>query len=160
MMLPPKTAILDKQLEAAVDSQGVPVTIHWSAHLGHNECFPLVLEVYLELVKKGWAHPEMPLQNGHRVIYAKYIDGSIAGGIVYAYHEQIRTGWIFLSFTAPEHRGKGINSLCHSHFEQDVKRMGALSIASFVHTDNTPRLNSAKKVGLHPQFYRTYKSLG
>lgn len=155
----PRQVILDKQIDTTVDSHGVPITIHWSAQLGGNECFPVVLEVYLELVKKGWAHPEMALTNSQRIIYAKYADGSIAGGIVYTYVEAQRYGWIFLSFTAPEHRGKGINAICHTYFENEAKRLGALSIASFVHIDNTPRLRSASKVGLQPEFYRTYKKL-
>jgi GNAT superfamily N-acetyltransferase len=155
----PRQIILDKLIAESVDSKGTPITIHWSAQLGGNECFALVLEVYLELVKKGWAHLDMPLNNSQKIIYAKYADGSIAGGIVYMYNELQRYGWIFLSFTAPEHRGKGINSICHVHFENDVKRLGALSVASFVHIDNTPRLRSAAKVGLQPEFYRTYKKL-
>jgi len=156
---PPRHIILDKLLAESTDSAGTPIEVHWSAQLGGNECFPLVLEVYLELVKKGWAHPDMPLNNSQKIIYAKYTDGSIAGGIVYMYNEAQRHGWIFLSFTAPEHRGKGINGICHTFFENDVKRLGALSIASFVHIDNTPRLRSAAKVGLQPEFYRTYKKL-
>jgi GNAT superfamily N-acetyltransferase len=155
----PEPPIQERKIKDTVDKLGNPIELHWSLTLGGNECFTMVLDVYSELLKKGWANSDVVFDNKNRIIYAKYPDGTIGGGIVFKYFEDLRTGWILLSFTAPDHRGKGINGLCHEFVENECKRLGAKSISSFVHIDNAPRLAAAKKVGLEPQYYRTYKKL-
>jgi hypothetical protein len=71
----------------------------------------------------------------------------------------VRMGWIVLSFTDPDCRGRGINELLHYTMEDDVKRLGGDRICSLVHVDNVSRQKSAEKVGLRPQFYRMNKLL-
>jgi hypothetical protein len=43
--------------------------------------------------------------------------------------------------------------------EDDIKKLGGERIASLVHVNNIKRQNSAKKVGMVPQFYRMNKEL-
>jgi GNAT superfamily N-acetyltransferase len=69
----------------------------------------------------------------------------------------MKEGWIILSFTAPEYRGKGVNQLMHKYFEQIIKDKGGNKIASHVNVNNVSRIKAAQKVGFVPLYYRMNK---
>lgn len=135
------------------------VTVRSSATLANTPCMKLVLSVYAELLELGWAMPRMPFSNASRVIWAENSDGAVLGGICYDFVQNNLEAFINLSFTAPEHRGGGVNALCHEFLEQECRKNNINTIGSVVHTQNAPRLKSAAKVGLNPDFYRMVKIL-
>ena len=118
-----------------------------------------MLSCYGELLDKEWAAIGIPFRNTSSVIWIEDQDGQVMGGICYDIVTERREGWINLSFTVPEFRGRGINALAHSHFEQECKLRGMIYIGSIVSTENVQRLRSAEKVGLEPLFYRMIKRL-
>ena len=68
-------------------------------------------------------------------------------------------GWLVLSFTEPEFRGRGLNQICHQYYEEDCKKLGAVMLSSLVAVDNKSRIKSAAKVGMYPKFYRMHKDI-
>ena len=147
------------KIDTVKDKNGDVLALHYSESIANTPTLSLFLKVYAEIVEKGWSNPTIPFSNKNSVVWVERPDSSVAGGICFEYVPSTSLGWIVLSFTAPEERGKGINSILHPAFERIVKRMGATQIASLVHIDNTSRLRSSEKVGLVPQYYRMYKKL-
>jgi hypothetical protein len=146
-------------IDTVKDKNGDELALHYSESIANTPTVALFLKVYGEIVEKGWSNPTIPFTNKNSVVWVERPDASVAGGICFEYVPSTSLGWIVLSFTAPEERGKGINSILHPQFERIVKRMGATQIASLVHIDNESRLRSSTKVGLEPQYYRMYKKL-
>jgi GNAT superfamily N-acetyltransferase len=146
-------------IDTVKDKNGHTLSIHYSDSIANTPTVPLFLKVYAEIIEKGWSNPTFPFTNKNNVVWASRSDSSIAGGICFEYIPNTQLGWIILSFTAPDERGKGINSILHPVFERIVKKMGATQISSLIHIDNESRLRSSAKVGFEPKFYRMYKKL-
>lgn len=140
------------------DSRGSTLDIHQSNSLSLCPALSLFLKVYAEILDQGFANPNVAWRNKSSMVWAE-INGKVVGGICYEYEPETRMGWIVLSFTHPDYRGRGINGLLHEFFEAEIKKLGGARIASLIHVDNVSRIKSAEKVGLLPQFYRTLKIL-
>lgn len=143
-------------LKKVEDKTGDILDVYFQKDLIMCPAFSSFLKVYAEIVDKGFSNPAVTWDNNKRVIWAQK-DGKIAGGICYEFQQVARIGWIVLSFTDPEFRGRGINEIIHNLMEVDIKKLGGDRICSLVHVDNVSRLRSAEKVGLKPQFYRMNK---
>lgn len=147
-----------KLLKSAVDKKAELLDIYWMDNLIMCPALSMLLKVYAEMIDRGHSNPFFTWSNKNRVVWAQK-GNQIVGGICYEYDAGGRIGWIVLSFTDPEFRGRGINELLHYAMEDDVKRLGGDRICSLVHIDNISRQKSAEKVGLRPQFYRMNKFL-
>ncbi len=148
-----------KEMYRAPDKNGDELILFYSDSISNTPVVALFLKVYAEIIEKGWCNPTIPFANSNKVVWAERADGSIAGGVCFEITPHNQTGWIILSFTAPEERGKGINAICHTAFEKASKKLGATQISSLVHMDNASRLRSSEKVGFKPQYYRMHKPL-
>ncbi len=142
-----------------VDHHGEKLVVLFKESLHDSSALPLILETYSELLRKGFAQFSIPFKNTSKVVWLENNNGVILGGICFDYFQDRREAWIYLSFTAPEFRGQGINEICHFHFEKICKDYGAVSIGSTVAVNNVSRLKSAKKVGLEPAYYKMFKSI-
>ena len=121
--------------------------------------FKLMFECYLELLQNGQTSEIMPWRNSSLIIWVQNLEKEILGGICYDFVNDRKEGWINFTFTSPDHRRKGINSLCYSYFEQECIKKGMSAISGVISVSNTAALNSAKKVGRTPEFYRVSKRL-
>jgi len=148
-----------KKIKDTLDKLGNQVELWHSDTLAWSPAFTLFLRVYADTVDQGMALNQIPFKNGNRITWAQDDSGNILGGICYEYFSESKTGWIVLSFTAPEYRGRGINELCHEIFENDCKSLGANNLASLVSVNNESRIKSAAKVGMTPKFYRMQKKI-
>jgi GNAT superfamily N-acetyltransferase len=149
-----------KHLDSTEDKFGNLLEIYLTESLAWSPVYALVLKTHLEIVEKHFAPPILDnLSDNTKVIWAQDKDGNILGGIAFTIREKLFAGCIELSFTAPEHRGKGINGICHKYFEQYVKNLGINLITSFVHVNNTQRLKSAEKENFKPAYYVMYKKI-
>lgn len=140
------------------DSRDSLLDIYQSNTLASCPALSLFLKVYAEIMDQGFSNPVIAWRNKSNIVWAQ-LDNRVVGGICYDYDSDTRLGWIVLSFTDPEFRGRGINGILHKFFEADIKNLGGTRIASLIHINNASRLKSAAKVGLLPQFYRTMKIL-
>lgn len=134
------------------------VTIHIQDNLNMCPALSLFLKVYAETIDKGYSNPVPVFSDNYRMVWAE-LYGEVIGGICYEYRPKVKTGWIILSFTAPNHRGQGLNETLHQHMEENIKELGGKRVCSYVSINNESRLKSAEKVGLKPQFYRMNKNL-
>jgi hypothetical protein len=148
-----------QKLSNSVDQSGNPIEIWHSTDLQHTPCIPLVLRVYAELIDQKWTPSVLIFKPTSRVIWVQNSDAKVMAGIVYEYQPEFQNGHLILSFTDPDHRGQGLNKICHLGYEADCKKLGAINLSSFVHVDNISRLRSAEKVGMLPKFYKMHKEI-
>lgn len=144
-----------------VDSTGQPLDIWFSDHVAGCRALALFLKTYAEIIDTGFASPLVVWAevNKSHCVYAVDSNNKIVGGIVFEFRQLARGGWITLSFTHPEHRGRRINQILHKYVEEFVRLRGGDHIASHVHVDNLSRLKSSERVGLKPQYYRMHQPL-
>lgn len=150
-----------KLIEKAYDSLGNDIEIWLSETLVNSEAMVLFLKTYTEIMEKGWATMYFPWgdSNKYSVLYARDSGGNVIAGIAYEYRPLMKEGWILLSFTKTEFRGRHLNGILHDYFETMMRNKGALRLASHIHKDNLSALRSAEKVGRIPEYYRLQKDL-
>lgn len=146
-------------IKESADRNNERVILYSSDNLSFTPVIPLMLRVHAEIVEKKFSLPLITFNNSSRVVWAERENKKVIGGICYEYRPEARCGWLILSFTDPDERGKGINALVHELFESNCKKLGATHLSSYVHLNNKSRLESLKSVGLIPHMYRTYKKL-
>jgi GNAT superfamily N-acetyltransferase len=142
----------------ALDNQGNSINIWHQENLNMCRALSLFLKVYAETIDEGFSN-SVPFHNDNsRMVWAE-LNGIVVGGICYEYKQSLNMGWIVLSFTDPQYRGRGINKILHEYMENDIKKLGGYRVCSYVSINNEKRLKAAEKVGLKPQFYRMQKLL-
>jgi GNAT superfamily N-acetyltransferase len=143
------------------DATGAQLNISFTDMISGSQAMSLFLKTYAEIMDTEFAAPIVVWAdvNKSHCVYATDVDGKVVGGIVFEYRHYARGGWITLSFTHPEHRGRRINQILHKYLEEFVRLRGGDHIASHVHVDNASRLKSSERVGLKPQYYRMYQPL-
>jgi GNAT superfamily N-acetyltransferase len=151
----------DEVVGTEFDSTGAQLTISFTDMIAGSSAMSLFLKTYAEIIDTEFASPIIVWAdvNKSHCVYATDSNNKVVGGIVFEYRPFARGGWITLSFTHPEHRGRRINQILHKYLEEFVKLRGGDHIASHVHVDNASRLRSSERVGLKPQYYRMYQSL-
>lgn len=149
-----------KHLSNTEDKFGNLVEIYFAENLAWSPVYTLVLKTHLEIVEKKFSPPQLDhLGDNTKVIWAQDTNGNVLGGIAFTIRANLFSGCIELSFTAEEHRGKGINGVCHKYFEKYVKDQGINLITSLVHINNKQRLVSAEKENFKPAYYVMYKKI-
>jgi len=121
----------------------------------------LILQTAGELIEKGFSiENSIGIFDSAEVIWAECNNIPI-GGICYCKQLQgVSAGnWIILSFTDPEWRGLNVNYICHKELEKLTIADGMNQITSLVHVNNIARIESCKKVGMSPKFYRMNQTL-
>jgi len=148
------------QLGSEHDSMGQELIIMQSTSLAMSPVYTFFLRATADLIDAGYAWPMTAWQDADcEAVYAE-IDGKIIGHIVYSKEKlDKKILWITLSAVDPEYRGRGIYSLLHKYFESIAKELGCAYIASQVHKNNTPRLQSAAKEDMKPTFYYMGKKI-
>jgi GNAT superfamily N-acetyltransferase len=160
----PKAPLLvpacDQIVGTETDATGRELKISFTDVIAGSNAMTLFLKTYAEIIETGFAAPMVVWAdvNKSHCVYATDSNNCVVGGIVFEYRPFARGGWITLSFTHPNERGKRINQLLHKYVVKFVKMRGGNHIASHVHVDNASRLKSSERVGLKPQFYRMYQS--
>lgn len=151
----------DEVVGSETDSTGRQLNISFTDVVAGSPAMSLFLKTYAEIIDTGFASPLVVWAdvNKSHCIYATDANNTVVGGIVFEFRQFARGGWITLSFTHPDNRGRRINQLLHKYVVEFVKLRGGDHIASHVHVDNASRLKSSERVGLKPQFYRMYQSL-
>jgi hypothetical protein len=148
-----------KKLYDTVDGAGAPCSLYWSDMISCDErVMGLFLRTYGELLEKGHGNPTVTWTNKNRVVWAER-DGKVLAGIVYDYWADTLQGWIVLSFTAPEERGKHLQTIVQNAVEADLKASGANKLCSIVHHTNIARLKAAERGGMQIQYHRMFKDL-
>lgn len=154
-------APVHKQVGQETDAQGNVLDIWFSDMIANTPALPAFLRQYAEIIERGFATPYVTWGefNKLHIVYALDSTGTLVGGIAFEYRAIAKEGWLVLSFTEKEFRGRGINGLLHPYFEEITARHGGIRIGSFVHVNNTSRLRSAEKVDFLPEYYRMAKFL-
>jgi GNAT superfamily N-acetyltransferase len=142
-----------------IDAQGNELTIWFCDIIAQTPALAPFLRSYAELIDQGYASPYVAWGevNKLHVVYALNAQEQFVGGIAFEYRQVAREGWLTLSFTEKEFRGRRINQVLHQYFEEIIRRRGGSRIASFIHKDNASRLKSAERVDFVPQYYRMVK---
>lgn len=155
--LPPVHTVVGKE----VDAQGNELTIWFCDIIAQTPALSPFLRNYAELIDQGHATAYVAWGevNKLHVVYATDSAKQFVGGIAFEYRHLSKEGWLTLSFTEKEFRGRRVNQVLHQYFEEIVRRRGGSRIASFVHKDNLSRLKSAQRVNFEPQYYRMTKIL-
>jgi GNAT superfamily N-acetyltransferase len=148
-----------KKIADAQDKLGNPIEVWQSDTMQYTPVVAPFLKVWAELVDKGFSLPTFAFKISNRVVWVQDTSGNVQGGIAYEYYPDQRMGWLVLSFTEPEFRGRGLNQICHEYYEADCKKLGAYMLSSLVEVNNKSRLASAAKVGMYPKFYRLHKEI-
>jgi hypothetical protein len=150
-----------KQVGQETDAQGNVLDIWFSDLIASTPAMAPFLKHYAQLIEDGFASPYVAWGevNKLHIVYATNTEGKVVGGIAFEYRPIAKEGWLLLSFTENEFRGRRINGLLHQYFEEVIARRGGKQIASFVHVDNTSRLKSAERVNFVPQYHRMVKSV-
>jgi GNAT superfamily N-acetyltransferase len=143
------------------DAQGNELTIWFCDIIAQTPALAPFLRNYAELIdnKHATAYVAWGEVNKLHVVYAIDNDNRFVGGIAFEYRHVSKEGWLTLSFTEKEFRGRRVNQVLHQYFEEIVRKRGGNRIASFVHKDNVSRLKSAQRVDFEPQYYRMTKVL-
>ena len=115
--------------------------------------------VYSTELSIQFSQESIPFTNNSRAIWVESADKKILGAICYDYKEQSKCGWIHMSFTDINERGKGINKICYKILESDCKKLGATYLSSFVSVRNKMRLDSSPAVGMIATHYKMYKKI-
>jgi len=151
----------DQIVGTETDAAGNQLNISFTDVIAGSSAMALFLKTYAELIDTGFSSPIVVWAdvNKSHCIYATDSNNKVVGGIVFEYRHLSRGGWITLSFTHPDNRGRRINQLLHKYVVEFVKLRGGDHIASHVHLDNASRLKSSERVGLKPQYYRMHQSL-
>jgi 5S rRNA maturation endonuclease (ribonuclease M5) len=151
----------DRKIDTTSDHQGSTIQIWMAESLNGSACVSLFLKTYAELVDRKLSSAVMSWNDFHKyhAVYCTNLEGQVLGGIAFEYRPIVKEGWIILSFTAPESRGRRINQILHRYFEKVVISRGGDQIGSHVHVDNQSRLKACERVGLKPQFYKMKKYL-
>jgi hypothetical protein len=123
-----------------------------------SRALPIFLREYADLIERGHARPFTPHNDKSRVVFESK-DDVISGGIVYNVNRVTKVGWIVFSFTVQEFLRTGVYTRLHRRLESILKEGGMTNIASHVHVSNTARLESCRKVGMSPVYYRMNKRL-
>lgn len=147
-----------KKIKTVTDNRGAEFDIYWQETISMCPALPLFLKVYAETIEKGFSNPVITWSNKNRIVWAQRGD-KVIGGIAYEYAVDSKMGWIILSFTADDERGKHINNKLYSILEEDIKKMGGERISSLCHVDNTSMHKSFERRGMTPQFYRMNKMI-
>ena len=150
---------MKKKVKTLPDKNGNMLDFYQSDSIAFTPALSLFLKVYAEIIDKGFGLPRIDFNNDTRVVWAQYLDGKVAAGIAYEYQADKRCGWVVLSFTNPDDRGKGIHKMLHPLYEEDSRSLGATHLSSYVNVNNTVRLATLKSVGFQPIVYKTFKSL-
>lgn len=135
------------------------VAVFNSHAIAQTPPYKLAFQCFNELLENDMAVPAMPFRNTSSVVWIENSKNIVLGGIVYEIIADRQEGWILLSFTNPEFRNLGVNTLCHKVLFKILKGKGMISVGSTVSVNNLSRLASAKKVGLEPLYYRMFKKL-
>jgi GNAT superfamily N-acetyltransferase len=151
----------DQVVGTETDATGAQLNISFTDMITGSCAMSLFLKTYAEIIDTAFAAPMITWAevNKSHCIYATDSNNLVIGGIVFEYRHFARGGWITLSFTHPENRGRRINQILHKYLEEFIRLRGGDHIASQVHVNNTARLRSSERVGLKPQYYRMYKQL-
>jgi GNAT superfamily N-acetyltransferase len=150
-----------KKVGQETDAQGNVLDIWFSDLIASTPAMAPFLRQYAALIEQGFASPYVAWGevNKLHIVYATNSEDLVVGGIAFEYRPIAKEGWLTLSFTEPEFRGRRINGLLHEYFEEIVARRGGKQIASFVHIDNTSRMKAAERVNFVPQYHRMVKSV-
>jgi GNAT superfamily N-acetyltransferase len=150
-----------KKVGQETDSLGNVLDIWFSDMIANTPALPPFLRQYAEIIERGFATPYVTWGefNKLHIVYALNDKGVVVGGIAFEYRPVAKEGWLVLSFTEQEFRGRGVNGLLHPYFEEVTARRGGIRIGSFVHINNISRQKSAEKVDFYPEYYRMAKFL-
>lgn len=147
-----------KKIKSIIEPSGDQIDIYWQDNLVNCPALSLFLKVYAETIEKGFSNPVMTWSNKNRIAWAQRGE-KIVGGIAYEYAADSKMGWIILSFTIEDERGKGINGYLYPVIEEDVKKLGGERMSSLCHVDNTSMHKAYERRGMKPQFYRMNKMI-
>lgn len=150
-----KDIILGKEL----DNKESQVIVKYCASLGGSPLIPFFLRNLANLMTAGHTHYHFAGNNRTKAVYAE-IDGKIVGHIAFEIlDDAFKTAWITLSAVDENYKKRGIYTILHKHFENQIKSLNAKKIASYVHVNNTVRQTSCAKVGMKPVYFRMEKDL-
>lgn len=141
------------------DDKKDTIKVWTNTQLAGSRAMPLFLKTYAEIMEKDFGRPFMACDDINKldVVFCTDMEDNVLGGITWTYKELFREGWMILSFTDPDQRGRRINEVCHMYLEKMVKQRGGDKIGSYVNVDNATRLRSIERTGMKPQFYRMAK---
>lgn len=144
------------------DAHGAELTIWFCDVIAQTPALAPFLRNYAELIDQKYASRFITWgmeANRLHVVYALNAQEQFVGGIAFEYKTVSKEGWLTLSFTEKEFRGRRVNQILHQYFEEIVRNLGGTHIGSLVHKDNASRLKSAQRVNFVPEYYRMAKVL-
>lgn len=141
------------------DTTGVTVNVRYVDEISDSPVVSFFLKNLGILIDNGFNLQYLTGSNKHKAVYIELND-KVIGHIVYDILEPpTKTAWITLSAVDENYKRRGLYTILHKYFEQQIALTGSKKIGSLVHVDNLARQASCKKVGMKPVFIRMEKEL-
>lgn len=142
-----------------INNEVVPFSVWESENISHTPAVPLFLRTWAEIMEQGFTEPMFIFKNANRVVWVENEEKKVIAGICFDYLPARKTGFLVLSFTDPDYRGKGLNKICHDEVVTIVKKLGGKTITSNIHVDNTSMYQASLKSGMKPELYKMSKKI-
>jgi len=136
-------------INQTTDKTGQQIKIFSSENLFVAPVLSLMLRTYAELLDNN----KIPVQcdwkslDKYRFIWAEDLDKNILGGVMYYLDFKKDWGHVYISFTNPNFRNRGINNICWNQFRDVAKAAGLTYTVGVVHPKNVEQLITSRRGG-------------
>lgn len=144
------------QIGAVTDNTGSAYRLFYASEVAETPALPIVFEGWTELLKKNLTFQRVHFGNKDSVIWIEDADHNIVSLVLFTVRKDTNDCWVLLTYTLPEHRGKGLNPKMLDSLKQVLKNIpGIKTISSNVFIENESALAAIKKTGRKIVAYRT-----
>jgi ribosomal protein S18 acetylase RimI-like enzyme len=119
---------------------------------------PFFLRHLADLIESGHSPNNLPYSSETACI-AAVLGQKVVGCLAFNIIRPSRTGWVVIAAVDPIFRRRGYYRMMHAEAERHMQRMGANSISSNMHVNNSVALAAALDSGRKIEFYRVSKKL-
>lgn len=111
-----------------------------------------------DLIENGHAtRTYIPSLTNTRIVYLK-INNEIAGHLIWEWQGN-DTAYIVFTVIDKKYSKRGLYSILHRHYEDRIKKGGALFSKSQLHIDNDRIINISKQNGYEVEYYKMIKKI-
>lgn len=129
-------------------------TIHFSQRLSDSPVLWLAVRAWSHTLERGVADPSGAdvISGEHRVIWIEHTESKLPVAIMTYSAYATTNAWIYLAYTEPKHRRKGLYARMYKYLVKKAKKDGFKKIQSGVKAGNTAMEATATKMGRSPEY--------
>ena len=150
---------MDELISVEIDKLGSEVSVYFSK--GEDitaEFTSFFLRQFANLIENGHATRNyIPSLTNTRIIYLKIAD-EIAGHLIWEWPSN-DTAYIVFTVIDKKYSKRGLYSIMHRHYEERIKKGGALFSKSQLHISNNRIINISKQNGYEVEYYKMIKKI-